>query len=146
MPSLPPSYLYTFAAMIAVSSLLIFSFMAYANAMRFSSEVRQLKNLMDRVAAEGTELVAFVLTTNATTENFVQMPTAIGDRQYWLQLCNDSKSTWLAGGFGNEVVDGADLRAYLPKEANATGNYFSAHGAAHLSCSFAFGAPQLKLK
>ena len=86
MSSIPPSYLYTFVAMIAVSSLLIFSFMAYAEAIRFSSEARQLKNLLDHVAGKSTELVTLTLATNATAESFLQMPTSIGNRQYWLGL------------------------------------------------------------
>jgi hypothetical protein len=132
--------------MIAVSSLLIFSFMAYAEAIRFSSEARQLKNLLDHVVGKSTELVTLTLATNATAESFLQMPTSIGNRQYWLGLHNDSKSSWIEGGFGNIALEGTDLRVYLPKEATATGSYVSAHGAAHLSCNFSAGVPQLRLE
>ncbi|MDI6847789.1 MAG: hypothetical protein QMD23_06650 [Candidatus Bathyarchaeia archaeon] len=134
LPSITPSYLYTFIALIAVSSLLLFSFMAYANALRFSSEVRQLKNLMDYVAVETTELITLTLTTNATTQSYLQMPTAIGDKQYWLQLRNDSIKAWLEGGFGNSPIQGAELRVCVPKGVWASGCYVGGYGAAKLEC------------
>lgn len=134
MPSITPSYLYTFAALIAVSSLLVFSFMAYADALRVSSEVKQLKNLMNYVAAKNTELLTLALTTNATTETHLQMPVVIGNKQYWLQLRNDSKKAWLEGGLGNMPIEETELRIYLPKEASATGYYIGGYGAACLKC------------
>ncbi|MGQ9529873.1 MAG: hypothetical protein ACUVQX_00050 [Candidatus Bathycorpusculaceae bacterium] len=145
MPHLAPSYLYTFIALITVSSLLIFSFMVYANAMRFSSEIRQLKNLMDSVTAEATELVTLTLTTNATAKVSFQMPTKIGDKQYWLQLSNDSEKAWLEGDFGNSPIEDADLRVYLPKKVWAIGYYIAGHGAAKLECYFDAGVLRIKL-
>jgi hypothetical protein len=146
LPSLPPSYLYTFVAMVAVAGLLVSSFIAYANAIRSSSETRQLKTLMDQVAAEGTQLVTLTLTTNATSERFVQMPARIGNRQYWFRLCNNSDSAWLEGGFGSTATENTDLRVNLPREAAATGQYTGGHGAAHLSCAASDGLPHLQLE
>jgi len=134
LPSITPSYLYTFVALMAVSSLLIFSFMAYAEALRVSSETRQLKNLMDHVAAKSTELLTLTLATNATSETFLPMPTSIGNKQYWLRLCNNSDKTWLEGGLGNIPIEGTELRVYLPKETSATGHYIGGYGAVHLKC------------
>ena len=145
MPSVTPSYLYTFVALIAVSSLLIFSFMAYTEALRVSSETRQLKNLMDHVAAESTELLTLTLATDATSEAFLQMPTSIGNKQYWLQFRNDSSKTLLEGGFGKIPMEGTELRVYLPKEASATGYYIGGYGAAHLKCCLDAEIPQIQL-
>ncbi|MBX5328890.1 MAG: hypothetical protein QHH18_06845 [Candidatus Bathyarchaeota archaeon] len=145
MPSITPSYLYTFVALIAISSMLIFSFMAYGDALRAPLEVKQLKNLMGYVAAKGTELLTLASTTNATTETFLQMPTKIGDRQYWLRLRNDSAKTWLEGGFGNTPTEGNELQVSLPKEALATGYYKSGYDAAHLECRISDGILQLFL-
>lgn len=145
MPSITPSYLYTFAALIAVSSLLVFSFMAYADALRVSSEVKQLKNLMNYVTAKNTELLTLASTTNATTEAHLQMPAAIGNKQYWLQLRNDSKKAWLEGGLGNTPVEETELRIYLPKEASATGYYIGGYGAACLKCYVSAGVLQIQL-
>jgi hypothetical protein len=145
LPSITPSYLYTFAALIAVGSLLVFSFMAYADALRVSSEVKQLKNLMNYVAAKSTELLTLPSTANVTSETQLQMPSAIGNKQYWLQLRNDSKEAWLEGGLGNMPVEETELRIYLPKEASATGYYVGGYGAACLKCYVSAGVFQLQL-
>ena len=139
------SYLYTFIALVAVSSLLVFSFMAYADALRVFSETRQLKNLMDRMAAKSTELLTFTLATNATAEAFIQMPAAIGNKQYWIQFRNNSAETWLEGGLGNILVEATELRIYLPREASATGYYIGGYGAACLKCYVGVGVPQIHL-
>lgn len=145
MPSITPGYLYTIIALIAVSTLLSVAFLAYTNAFRASSEMKQLKNLMDYVAAKGTELLTLASTSNATTETFVQMPATIGDRQYWLQLRNSSAEAWLEGGFGNVPTEGTDLRVYLPQRTSADGYYLAGYGAAYLNCSETSGVFQLNL-
>ena len=143
MPSITPSYLYTFVALMAVSSLLIFSFMAYAEALRVSSETRQLKNLMDHVSAKSTELITLTSATNATSEASLPMPASIGNKQYWLRLCNNSEKTWLEGGLGNIPMEGTELRVFLPKEASATGYYIGGFGAVHLECYLNASIPQI---
>jgi hypothetical protein len=145
VPAITPSYLYTFIAMIAVSTLLVASFMAYANALRASSETTQLENLMDNIAAKSTELLTLTLATNASAETFIQMPTAIGEKQYWLQLHNDSERAWLEGGFGSIPVEATETRVYLPKEATANGFYIAGYGAAHLKCENHAGFLQITL-
>ena len=145
MPSITPGYLYTFAALIAVSSLLIFSFMAYANTLRTVSEANKLKDLMDYVAAEGTELLTLTLKTNATSEDYLQMPATIGDKQYWIRFRNDSSRAWLEGGLGNTPVEESELRVYLPSEVSATGYYIGGYGAAHLECSLNGSVPQITI-
>jgi len=145
LPSITPSYLYTFVALIAVSSLLIVSFMAYAEALRVSSETRQLKNLMDYVVAKSTELLTLTLTINATSEAFLSMPTSVGNKQYWLQFRNHSAKAWLEGGFGDVLVEGTELHVSLPKEASATGYYIGGYGAIHLKCYLNESVPQILL-
>ena len=145
MPTITPAYLYTFVALIAVSSMLIFSFMAYADTLRVPLEIKQLKNLVDYVVAKGTELLTLARTTNATTETFLQMPTTIGNKQYWIRFRNDSAEAWLEGGFGNTFTQGTELRTYFPKEVWATGYYRGGYGAAHLKCQVNGAIPQIRL-
>jgi hypothetical protein len=108
--------------------------MAYTNTLRAFSEVRKLKNLMDLLAAKTTELLTLAQTANATAETFVQMPTTIGSRQYWLQLRNDSVKAWVEGGFGDAPQEETELRVYIPKGVSASGYYVAGHGAARLLC------------
>jgi hypothetical protein len=119
--------------------------MAYADALRVSSEVKQLKNLMTYVATKSTDLLTLALTTNATAKSLLQMPSVIGNKQYWLQLRNGSEEAWLEGGLGNTPVGETELRIYLPKEALATGYYIGGHGAARLKCYVSAGVLQIQL-
>ncbi|NWG10667.1 hypothetical protein HXY33_02785 [Candidatus Bathyarchaeota archaeon] len=95
-----------------------------------------MKNLMDNTAAKSTELLTLTLTTNATAEAYLQMPSVIGSQQYWLQIRNDSAKTWIEGGFGTRLTEGTDLRVYLPEEASANGYYVGGYGALHFECYF----------
>lgn len=144
MTAITPSYLYTFFAIIAVTSILLVSFIGYANAIRFSSETRKLKNLMDHVAAKTTELLTLAKAANASTEVFLQTPTSIGDKQYWLRLRNDSVKAWLEGGFGNMPTE-AELRVYLPNKALALGYYVSGYGAIRITCTVKADVLQIQL-
>lgn len=134
MPSIPSSYLYTTFAVLTVSSLLLLSFSAYTGVLRVSSETRKLEGLIDHVASITTELLVLSMVTNASSEIQLPMPESVGDRYYWLQLRNDSSSAWLEGGFGNNPVDGAGFRVYVPSGILAEGHYVSGHGAAQLEC------------
>ncbi|MBS7647707.1 MAG: hypothetical protein QXL91_00685 [Candidatus Bathyarchaeia archaeon] len=143
MPAITPGYLYTFFALIAVSSILLASFMDYANAIRFSSEVWKLRDLMDHVAAEATELLTMALTTNVSAETYIQAPAALGRQQYWLALRNDSVRAWLEGGFGDTPTEGGVLRVFLSCKAEASGCYVSGYGAIHLTCFTGAAAPRI---
>jgi hypothetical protein len=145
MPAITPGYLYTFFAIIAVSSILVVSFMDYAGAIRFSAETRRLKNLMDYVAAKATELLTLAITTNSTAEIFIQAPSIIGDTQYWLRLRNDSSKAWLEGGLGNLPTEATELRVYLPGKASASGYHIGGYGAIRLICLASSNIPHLQL-
>jgi len=146
LPSITPSYLYTLVAMVAVCSLLVFSFMAYADTLRLFSETRHLKNLMDYVASKITELLALTFSTDVTAEAFLPMPISLGNKQYWLLLRNDSTKAWVEGGLGNMLVEGTEMRVYLPNEAVATGSYIGGYGAVCLECYVSAGVPHIQLK
>ena len=145
MPSVSLTYIYTLVALIAISSLLVLSFMVYAEGLRASSETRQLKNLIDSVAYEATELLTITITMNATSERFLEGPTTIGDKQYWLRLRNSSDETWLEGGFGDAPIEGSAFIVHLPNEASATGSYRAGYGAIHLECYLSNDVPQILL-
>ncbi|MEM3788912.1 MAG: hypothetical protein QXN95_03490 [Candidatus Bathyarchaeia archaeon] len=147
MPAITPSYLYTFFAIIAVSGILLVSFMGYVGAIRLSSEMGKLKDLVDLVAAKATELISLAKAANTTAEAFIQAPATIGDRLYWLMLSNDSSRVWVEGGLGNTPKEEAGLRVYLPSTALAYGYYVSGYGAIFLKCSLNqnAGIPEVQL-
>ncbi|MEM3577515.1 MAG: hypothetical protein QXX51_03555 [Candidatus Bathyarchaeia archaeon] len=144
MPTIAASHLYTFVALIAVGSLLTTSFMVYANTIRETSEAKKLEAIMNLVAAKSLKLIALALSTNASTETFLQLPTKIGDKDYWLKLENNTSKAWLEGGFGSVPIEGT-LRINLAKNVLATGVYISGYGAARLRCLFASGVVQIQI-
>ncbi len=145
MPSLPPAYLYTFVALLAVSSLLVLSFIAYAGTARFSSELRQLRELDDKIVAKSIELVNLCRTGNTTVQSLIEVPTMIGHKQYWLLFQNDSQSAWMDSGFGDAPAVSSDLRLYISGHVISTGSYVAGYGAVMLFCNSSGSTVQLHL-
>jgi hypothetical protein len=145
MPAIASSYMYAFFALIAVSSILISSFVAYATTLRTIPEREQLQNLLEFVAARGCELVALTSTTNATSEAVMQLPSSIGSKQYWIRLESESAESWVEGALG-EIHEGRVVdRVYLPKAISVSGNYSSSYGPGLLECFMDASGVNLKL-
>lgn len=134
MPTIAPSYIYAFFALIAVSSILISSFSAYASTLRTIPEMEQLENLLNHVASRGYELITLTTATNSSSEAALQLPAAIGNKQYWLRLRSESSKAWVEGALGSMHAGSVTNRVYLPKTVSASGNYSSGYGSAVLEC------------
>jgi hypothetical protein len=128
LPTLAPSYIYAFFALVAVSSILISSYAAYTAALRTIPEIEQLKNLLNYVASKGYELTALTAATNSTLEATLQLPTSIGNRQYWIRLQNGGSEAWVEGALGTIHAGNITNRVYLPKTVVSIGNYSSGYG------------------
>jgi hypothetical protein len=133
VPSIIPSYIYMFVAMLAVGTLLIFSFTSYATTLRSIPETEQLDNLLNHVAAKATQLLT-TTTTNSNTQTNLNLPTRIGDREYWIRLRNDTLQSWIEGGFGKNWDGTTSHKVFLPGKPIATGHYISGFGPAVLKC------------
>jgi hypothetical protein len=133
LPSIIPSYLYMFAAMIAVGTLLIFSFNSYAATLRSVPETEQLDNLLNHVAAKATELLTQTK-TDSNARITLNLPIRIGDRDYWIRLQNDSIQSWVEGGFGEIWNDTVSHKVFFPNRPAVAGHYISGFGAAVLKC------------
>lgn len=145
MPSVVSSYIYTLAALTAVSALLIYSLYSYTATLRNMSEMDQLKNILNEVATKANELLTLVETTNSSTRAFVLLPTSIGSQQYWMQLRNDSSSAWLEGFLGQTVGGDEAHRVFLPPKTSASGYFIAGQGPALLECYPNGSAPRLNL-
>lgn len=143
MPSIIPSYMYMFAAMIAVGTLLIFSFNSFAATLRSVPETEQLGNLLNQVAAKATELLT--VKTNSKTQITLSLPIRIGDRDYWVRLQNDSAQSWVEGGFGGIWNATSSHRVFFPNKPAVAGHYISGFGYAVLKCYMNGSALQLLL-
>ena len=133
MPSIIPSYVYTFFALSIVGTLLICMFSGFAVSVKQDVEVEQLKNLLEHVAAESCEIISTTQTNNSTVTIRVQMPTRLGEKQYWIQFRNDTAHAWVEGGLGAVPVE-TSLLIYVPGLVAASGLYHSGYGFAELEC------------
>ena len=133
MPSIIPSYIYMFAAMTAVGTLLIFSFNSYAATLRSIPEAEQLDNLLNYVAAKATELLT-ITKMNSNAQVYLNLPTKIGDQQYWIRLRNDTVQSWIEGSLGKIHNDTSFYKVYLTGKPSATGYHISSFGPAVLKC------------
>jgi len=134
MPVIVPSYIYTFFSLVIVSSILISSFAAYAVTLRTIPEMEQLKNLLNHIASKGYELITLTTATNSTSEAVLQLPSAIGNKQYWIRLLNESLKAWVEGALGLIHESSITNRVYFPKTVSVFGNYSSGYGPAVLEC------------
>lgn len=145
LPSIAINHLYTFIALTIVGTLLVFSFSSYASIVRTIPEIEQLKNILDHVAAKGNELLTLVTTTNATAQTSIQLPSTIGQREYWIQVRNDTSNAWVEGALGKIGDEGTEYRVFFPGKVSTSGYYIGGYGPAVLECYVNGSIPQLNL-
>lgn len=133
MPALIPSHIYMFVATTIVGTLLIFSFNSYAATLRYVPEKEQLNNLLNHVAAKAIEILTMT-SENSTTRIYLDLPTSIGDRQYWIRLRNDSIQAWVEGGLGRIWSGMVASKVFLPSTPRASGEFIGDFGVATLTC------------
>ena len=133
MPSIIPSYVYTFFALTLVGTLLICAFSTFAVSVKQDVETEQLINLLEYVAAESCELISTATTNNSTAILRLLLPSHVGEKGYWIQLRNDSSSAWIEGGLGTTPVQ-TSLNIFVPGVVAASGFYTSTYGFAELEC------------
>lgn len=145
MPSTIPSHIYTMIALAVVGALLVASINAYTTTLKTTSEIEQLKNLLNVVAAKGTELLTITASTNSSTQVFLQLPATIGYQQYWMRAGNDSSSTWIEGALGPMSDIETPNRVFLPQETSASGSFAGGYGPAILKSYKNGSTPQLNI-
>ena len=145
MPSTIPSHIYTMVALAVIGSLLVATVNSYAGSLRNASEIEQLRNLQEQVAAKASELITVVTSTDASAQASLQLPASIGTRQYWLRARNDSSYAWIEGALGPLTEESVLNRVYLPKETSTSGYYVSGYGATILRAYMNGSNPQLVL-
>jgi len=144
LPSIIPSYIYMFVAMTAVGTLLIFSFNSYTATLRSVPETEQLDNLLNHVAAKATQLLTQTK-TDSNAQILLNLPTKIGDQEYWIRLRNNTLQSWIEGGLGKIWDDTTSHKVFFPGKPSAIGQHVSVYGPAVLKCYMNGSVPQLFL-
>jgi hypothetical protein len=127
LPSIIPSYVYTLFACIIVGTILIYASSLSSINVENEANLQELKNIAEYVATTSFELVSSSKTNNLTANLMLNIPTAVGDQRYWIQLENDSSRSWVNVGFGTIPQPGGQ-QAYIPSEVAALGDYISGAG------------------
>ncbi len=128
MPSQATSYFYTIVAMGVVALMVTNAFKIQVSGLKAVSDRRELRELLDAVATVATELIAFTEATNATAKVSLQVPTLIGDKEYWIRLYSDTSEAWVEGAFGKPWAGNPDFRVELPGGVDASGTYRGGFG------------------
>ncbi|MDG6223428.1 MAG: hypothetical protein QCH99_09230 [Candidatus Bathyarchaeota archaeon] len=144
MPSIIPSYVYTFFALTIMGTLLICAFASFSVSVKQDVEIEQLKNLLQHVAAESCELISTTTSNNSTATLRLSMPSNLCEKSYWLQFRNDSSHAWVEGGLASTPVE-TSLKIYVPGTVTASGLYKSGYGFAELRCELQEGTVFLNL-
>ncbi|MEM2560914.1 MAG: hypothetical protein QXT06_01095 [Candidatus Bathyarchaeia archaeon] len=134
MPAITPSYLYTFFAILVVGSILTLTFMNYAESVMVSVDVKELRGVINNVAAKIAELVNIVEGGNIAARAIIQVPASSNGKQYWLRLTSEQCKVWVEGYFGESPLRSPCLRTCIPVNASASGQYFGGYGAIILEC------------
>jgi len=133
MPSIIPSYIYSFFALSIVGTLLICTFSAFSVSMKQDVEIEQLKNLLEHMAAQSCEIISTTQINNSTINVRMPVPSSISEKQYWIRLKSDALRAWIEGGIGDIPVQ-TSYKIFIPGMVVAAGLYVSGYGLAELEC------------
>jgi hypothetical protein len=145
MPSQATSYFYTIVAMGVVALMVTNAFKIQVGGLKAVSERHELREILEAVASEATELIAFTEPTNASAKISLHTPTLIGDKEYWIRLYSDASEAWVEGAFGDPWVGSPDHRVELPRDIVASGTYRGGFGTLMMNCTIQGGEPALTL-
>jgi Na+-translocating ferredoxin:NAD+ oxidoreductase RnfG subunit len=145
LPSTIASHIYTMVALAVICALLVATLNAYTTTLKNTSEIEQLKNLLNQVAAKGSELLTMAAVTKSQTQAFLQLPAAIGYQQYWIRAANDSARAWMEGSLGEVTEQNAPYQVFLLQGISASGHFVGGYGPAVLESHMNGSTPQLKL-
>ena len=133
MPTIIPSYVYTLFASIIVGALVITACgMSISNVKREAQE-QQLSNIASYVTSESMKLLSESQADNFTASTWLDLPTNVAGQTFWVQLKNDSSTTWVNVGF-DAPLDATEHRISIPAAASASGTFNSASGRPFLQC------------
>ncbi len=139
-------YLQSLLTLTIVGVILTSSFAVYVNSLTQASEVNQLKEVLNQVAAEAMNALVALTEDNATVSVVFSLPLKIGNKDYWVRLGNDSSASWVEGAFGSTSTSGEqESRVYMPRKIHASGTFEGGYQLAQLVCAMNGSAPQITL-
>ncbi|MFQ6054283.1 MAG: hypothetical protein ACE5OO_08670 [Candidatus Bathyarchaeia archaeon] len=135
MASEATTYLYTLLVLFAVGLMLTATFKTHASSLRAAAERRELVELLETIASEGTELIALTEATGASAKICLHLPQTIGRQRWWARLTYDATGAWVEGAFETPWEGRPKWRVELPLNISATGTYEGGVRTLSLSCA-----------
>jgi hypothetical protein len=133
MPSIIPGYVYSLFAALIVGTIIVCSCSAIMLNIKNKAETQQLDNINEYIATQSLTLISETIAGNLNSTQYLSIPTQIGTQQYWVRIANDSKTTWIASGFGTKVIQ-SQQNLTIPATISASGTFLSNSGRAFLNC------------
>jgi len=135
MVTIIPGYMYSIVAALIVGTIIVSSCALAMTSLRNNAINQQLANVDEYVATQSLILINHVTENGQNATQILDLPTAIGNQEYWVSLAGDSSSAWVESGFGSAVIQ-SQPQIYIPANAAASGVYVSGWGMAVLQCCF----------
>jgi hypothetical protein len=133
MPSIVPSYIYVLFASVIVGTIIIAVCGVATLDIKTDADKQQLNNIAQYVAAQGNMIILQANRDAANSTIYLNLPSTVGNQNYWIQIENDTAKAWVTAGFG-DIQTSSNQRTYLPVDVTASGVYTSYSGLAVLKC------------
>ena len=104
MVSIIPSYVYSLFAALIVGTIIVSSCSLSMVNIKNEAENQQLANVDEYVATQSLTLITQITQDNQNTTQFLDLPSQIGNQEYWISITNDSSSAWVESGFGATAI------------------------------------------
>lgn len=135
MPTTIPSYLYSLLASLIIGTILISAVSVETLQIRNNAKDQQLKTIEQYVAAQTLQLISQTTLENQTCTQHLNIPPAIGNERFWINLTNNTQTAIIETGYGLTITP-TDKTLTLPTKAQATGTYVSGQGHPVLQCHY----------
>jgi hypothetical protein len=135
VPTTIPPYVYSLFAALIVGSIVVYACATTTTAIQSRAQSQQLTNLNQYVAAEALSLLSHTIQDNQTASRYLDLPSSVGNQQYWISLDTESSGAWVHSGFG-DAVHPTELSVYVPAEVVASGAFVGGQGRPMLLCHF----------
>ncbi len=133
MVTIIPGYMYSiFAALIVGTIIVTTCSLAMVN-LRDESASQQLCNIDEYVATQSLTLINQVTQNGQNITEFLNLPSQVGNQEYWIYLANDSSSGWVESGFGAAAIQ-SQQQLCVPANVAASGTFVSGWGRPLLQC------------
>jgi hypothetical protein len=135
VPSIIPGYVYSIFAALLVGVIIVYACGLSTMNIKNQATNQQLKNIDEYVAAQSLTLLSRASENNQNATQFLDIPSAIGNQRFWINIANDSSVAWVKSGFGTTVSQN-DRQMSIPVHVVASGTFISGSGRAKLECHF----------